>query len=170
VVVIWRSITHTGVSSEAAWTNAGAEADTAKANARVRRLSGSLLTRGSLFEDNVVAAEKPTPVPSAAVPDLVVARDRTDMLRCTDLLRNHDLGIHGIPDLIAVERGAYAPIEIKQHRLMTRLDVLEWWQIGVTIVDVLWTAAGVKDLCARFLLRRDHGIVRVKVARARIGD
>ena len=87
----------------------------------------ALLDPGVGFEQEVI----PT-VPIEEGADLDIARAAEVLLRPQELIRNHDLGIQGIPDLIATENGALIPIEIKSHKRVLRSDRLElafYWRL-----------------------------------------
>ena len=78
----------------------------------------ALLEPGTQFEERVVET---IPIEEAA--DLVSARVEEVLIRPLELIRNHDLGLEGIPDLVATENGALIPIEIKSHkRILTNVS------------------------------------------------
>ena len=54
------------------------------------------------------------------------------LVEVRSLIRNHELGIAGLLDLLIVENGRLMPVEIKNHSYVTRLDKIElafYWRL-----------------------------------------
>ena len=87
----------------------------------------ALLEPGTRFEAGILEN-----IPIEEVADLDSARTEEVLIRPLELLRNYDLGLEGIPDLIATENGALVPEEIKSHKrvlLSDRLELAFYWRL-----------------------------------------
>ena len=87
----------------------------------------ALLDPGTQFEKGVVEN-----IPIADAEDLDSARVAEVLIRPLELIRNHDLGLEGIPDLVATENGALVPVEIKSHKRVLwsdKLDLAFYWRL-----------------------------------------
>lgn len=83
----------------------------------------SIYEKALQFEGSTVADRQPVEIER---PDqLLPVMKANDVLRTPQVIRNHELGIHGIPDLIDAGRGKLYPIEIKWHKAVSESDVLE---------------------------------------------
>jgi len=82
-----------------------------------------LLEKGLEFESEVVEDIDPKEVHSKEAIEPLAKRSL--IIRSPGVLRNHELGIQGIPDLIDTGKGHLLPIEIKNHKGVTTTDELE---------------------------------------------
>lgn len=85
------------------------------------------LNPGIEFEAEYVAK-----LPIEQEADIETVADREVILRSSELILNHNLGIRGILDLIATEKGKLIPIEVKSHKSITDSDRLElafYWRL-----------------------------------------
>ena len=92
-----------------------------------------LLEPGQRFEAQLLESwplEKEAPLEFTT--DLRSASTRDVFIRGDVLIRNHDLGIQGIPDLVRSKKGIFIPIEIKNHRdvrISDRLELAFYWKV-----------------------------------------
>jgi predicted RecB family nuclease len=76
-----------------------------------------------------------TAVPTLAVEEGMSIQESAReevLLRSHDLIRNHDLGLQGVPDLVATEKGKLIPIEVKSHKTVIEADKIElafYWRL-----------------------------------------
>lgn len=90
-------------------------------------LIASLLQAGIDFEEKSVAN-----IPVEPDADIESVEDQDVLIRNPELIRNHKLGIQGILDLVATEKGKLIPVEIKSHKSVTDSDRLElafYWRL-----------------------------------------
>ena len=87
----------------------------------------TLLDPGTAFEESII--------PKIGIDESAdLERDRAAdlLLKPRELIRNHELGIQGFVDIVATEKGALIPIEVKSHRRVLRSDKLElafYWKL-----------------------------------------
>lgn len=88
-----------------------------------------IMERGAKFEDSILSQMHLKRV----VRDIEsVIGESGILLRSLKLFQNQDLGIRGVVDLIAPERGKLYPIEIKSHKTLSDSDRLElafYWRL-----------------------------------------
>lgn len=91
------------------------------------RMIRFLMEQGSRFEDSIVSQ-----MPFEEVESMETVLDQRVILRSPQLIQNNELGIRGIVDLIATERGELCPIEVKFHKTVQESDRLElafYWKL-----------------------------------------
>lgn len=91
------------------------------------RIIRFLIEQGSRFERSIVSQ-----MPFEEVESIETVLDQSVILRSPQLIQNNELGIRGIVDLIATERGALCPIEVKFHKTVQKSDRLElafYWKL-----------------------------------------
>jgi predicted RecB family nuclease len=82
-----------------------------------------LWEKGLEFEAGVVQDSEPIEVQTKE--SITPLSNKSLLIRVPNIIRNHELGIQGIPDLINTDDGKFIPIEIKNHKEVTGLDELE---------------------------------------------
>lgn len=129
-------------------------------------LRQQLFEPGIAWEETVLAQQKALEIDS-----LDQARQMEGSLILPPLIRNHDLGLVGRPDLLYIEKGMPVPVEIKRrHQLEPERDRLElafYWlllgleserSVGGRRWGYMWLGTGERT---RLWLRRDD-LQRVK--------
>ena len=86
---------------------------------------------GIEFETKIVegAIDKEELRSAASIKDIP---SQDGLVRILSPIRNHELGIVGMPDMLSVENGRLVPVEIKNHSYVTRLDKIElafYWRL-----------------------------------------
>lgn len=90
----------------------------------------AILELGKKFEESIIAEKGFEELKSLQELDKV--RKTEIILKTPQLFRNERLGIVGIPDLIDMGKGALYPIEIKLHKSVKDMDLIElgfYWRL-----------------------------------------
>ncbi len=90
----------------------------------------AIIERGRQFESSVISQMPFEEVEEGERVESLLSEEI--ILRTPQLIRNHELGLQGIPDLISVAKGKLYPIEIKLHKEVRWSDELElafYWEL-----------------------------------------
>jgi predicted RecB family nuclease len=82
----------------------------------------AILQKGLYLESQVV--KDVMPLEAISNKEIEPLRDQQQIIQIPTIIRNHDIGIRGIPDLIDTANGAFIPYEIKSHSQVQPSD--EW--------------------------------------------
>lgn len=87
----------------------------------------AIIEQGSRFEDSIISQ-----MPFQEIDSVESVIEERAILRSTEVIRNNELGMRGVVDLIDIEKGKLYPIEIKSHKNVEESDRLElafYWKL-----------------------------------------
>jgi len=82
-----------------------------------------LFEKGISHESDVMTVSKPIILHEKE--SIESLRSSNKLIKITEIMRNHELGIMGITDFIEIEKGKFIPVEAKSHKTVTYFDNIE---------------------------------------------
>ena len=82
-----------------------------------------LFEKGISHESDVMTVSKPIILHEKESIESLSSSNK--LIKITEIMRNHELGIMGITDFIEIEKGKFIPVEAKSHKTVTYFDNIE---------------------------------------------
>lgn len=124
----------------------------------------AILQKGLYHESRVV--EEVTPLEAFSDKEIEPLRDQKQIIQIPAIIRNHDKGIRGIPDLIDTAYGGFIPFEIKSHN---QVQLSDEWELAFywLLLEPLRT----RDVRPRgYVVLSDFSTVKVKLTQDLLFD